>query len=162
MSISTGDRIPDATLFVMQDGVPTQVSSAQVLGTGKVALFAMPGAFTGVCSGEHLPGVIATADAMREKGVGTIAVVAVNDPFTMQAWGEVTGAFDKDIVMLADAQAAWADAIGLTFTLPERGLIHRSARYAMVIEDGLITTHNIDEAGPVCEISGGKSLLEAL
>lgn len=160
MSKSTGDTIPEVTLLLMRDGVPTEVSSKDVLGQGKAVLFAMPGAFTATCSGEHMPSVVDNADALRAKGVTTIAVLAVNDPFAMQAWGEMTGAVAKGVVMLADPQAAWAEDVGLTFSVPERGLINRSARYAMVIEDGEITRHEIDEAGPVCTISSGANVLE--
>ncbi len=144
MSKTTGDTIPQVTLLTMQEGEPIEVSSTEVLGQGKTILFAMPGAFTSTCTGLHIPTIVENMDAFRAKGVGTVAVTCVNDPFALDAWAKATGADVAGITMLADPEAAWAEEIGLTFSLPSRGLINRSARYAMIIEGGVITTHNID------------------
>lgn len=162
MSMKIGDRIPHTTLLVMEDGQPKQVDSHELLGQGRAVVFAMPGAFTGTCSKLHIPSVVRNAEAMRAKGIDTVAILAVNDPFAMSAWGDANGADTAGVEMLADPQAAWSEAVGLTFSVPERGLINRSARYAMVIEEGVITRMEVDEAGPVCTISSGDAVLDIL
>jgi glutaredoxin/glutathione-dependent peroxiredoxin len=162
MTRTTGDRIPDATLIQMHDGEPVQVSSAEALGKGKVVLFAMPGAFTGTCSRMHLPNVVEHAEAIRAKGADKIVVLAVNDGFALQAWGTANDTEAAGVEMIADPAAEFTTEMGLVFSNPARGLINRSSRYSMVIEDGVITKHNIDKPGPVCEISSGHRILEDL
>mgnify|MGYP001796776806 CR=1 FL=1 len=162
MAISIGDALPEATLFIMKDGEPSAISAQEALGRGRAVLFSMPGAFTGTCSAVHLPNVIHHADQMLAKGVDTIAVMTVNDPFALYGWGEANGTPGAGVMLLADPEAKFADQVGLTFNLPERGLVHRSQRYSMVIKDGVVEHLNVDVPGPTCEISGGERILELI
>jgi len=150
-----GDRIPDVDVRVLNaDGAPEVVKTGDVLGSGKVVLFAVPGAFTPGCSKVHLPGYVANADDLTAKGVTTIACVAVNDAWTMGAWAESQGAGDK-ILMLADGNGEFTEAMDLVMDGTGIGLGKRSRRYAAVIEDGVITSLDVEEPGKmevsVCE-----------
>ena len=114
MAIAVGDKVPDVEVKVLgEDGMPASVSSAEVLGSGKVVLFAVPGAFTPGCSKQHLPGFVQGADALAGKGVDKIVCIAVNDAWTLDAWADAQGAKGK-IEMLADGNANFANAMGLT------------------------------------------------
>ncbi len=146
MTISVGDRLPDAELRTMTPDGPTVVKAGEVLGTGKVVLFAVPGAFTPGCSNIHLPGFVERADELKAKGVSTIACVAVNDPFVMDAWGKAYGVGD-DILLLADGNGAFTAAMGLELDGSGFGLGSRSKRYAAIIEDGVLTSLDVDEKG---------------
>ncbi|HEX3824936.1 MAG TPA: peroxiredoxin [Mycobacteriales bacterium] len=142
MAIEVGSKIPDVGVKVLRDGAPTTVQTGDILGSGKVVLIAVPGAFTPGCSKLHLPGYVQNADALRAKGIDTIACISVNDAWVMDAWGEAQGA--GDIVMLADGNGEFADAMGLTLDGSGAGLGTRSQRYAAVIEDGVITDLEIE------------------
>jgi glutaredoxin/glutathione-dependent peroxiredoxin len=142
MAIEVGSKIPDVGVKVLRDGAPTTVQTGDVLGSGKVVLVAVPGAFTPGCSKLHLPGYVQNAEALRAKGVDTIACISVNDAWVMDAWGEAQGA--GDIVMLADGNGEFAAAMGLTLDGSGAGLGTRSQRYAAVIEDGVITDLEIE------------------
>ncbi|GAA0900467.1 peroxiredoxin [Pseudonocardia zijingensis] len=146
MTISVGDRIPDAELRTMTPDGPTVVKSGDVLGTGKVVLFAVPGAFTPGCSNVHLPGFVERADELKAKGVTRIACVAVNDPFVMDAWGKAHGVGD-DIVMLSDGNGEFTAAMGLELDASGAGLGRRSKRYAAIVDDGVLTSIDVDEKG---------------
>lgn len=146
MTISAGDRLPDAELRTMTPDGPTVVKSADVLGSGKVVLFAVPGAFTPGCSNVHLPGFVERAGELKAKGVTTIACVAVNDPFVMDAWGKAYGAGD-DILLLSDGNGEFTAAMGLELDGSGFGLGRRSKRYAAIIEDGVLTSIDVDEKG---------------
>jgi len=146
MTISVGDRLPDAELRTMTADGPTVVKSAEVLGGGKVVLFAVPGAFTPGCSNVHLPGFVERAGELKAKGVTTIACVAVNDPFVMDAWGKAHGVGD-DILLLADGNGEFTAAMGLELDGSGFGLGKRSKRYAAIIEDGVVTSLDVDEKG---------------
>jgi peroxiredoxin len=156
MTITTGDRIPDAELRTMTPEGPTAVRSTDVLGTGRVVLFAVPGAFTPGCSNVHLPGFVEGGAELRAKGVDTIACVAVNDPFVMDAWGKAHGVGD-DILMLADGNAEFTTAMGLLLDGSGFGLGQRSKRYAAVLQDGVVTSIDVDEKG--IDLSTCSSLL---
>ena len=162
MTISTGDKLPDATLLRLGDDGPEQVALAERLKSRKVVLFAVPGAFTPTCHSEHLPSFIRTKDQFTAKGVDEIICVSVNDPFVMSAWGEITGATRSGITMLGDASGDFTRAIGMNFNAPPAGLIERSKRYAMLVEDSIITLLHIEESRGQCEISGGETLLAAM
>ena len=154
-----GDRIPDVDVRVLNaDGAPEVVKTGEVLGTGKVVLFAVPGAFTPGCSKVHLPGYVANADDLKAKGVTTIACVAVNDAWTMGAWAESQGAGDK-VVMLADGNGDFADAMDLVMDGTGIGLGKRSRRYAAVIEDGVITSLDVEEPGKM-EVSTCEAVIQ--
>jgi peroxiredoxin len=142
---------------VLRDGAPAGVQTGEVLGTGKVVLFAVPGAFTPGCSKLHLPGYVKNADELKAKGVDTIACISVNDAWVMDAWGEDQGVGDK-IVMLADGNGEFAAAMGLAFDGGGAGLGTRSQRYAAVIEDGVITELEV-EAGPGVDVSSCENVL---
>lgn len=158
MTLSTGDRLPAATFLEMgADGV-SEIPSAEVFSGKKVALFALPGAYTGVCSTQHMPSFVRVADRMRAKGVDAIVCVAVNDPFVLQAWGEATGGAAAGIRVLADASGAFTKAVGQSFDLPSKGFFGRSKRYSALVEDGVVKVVNL-EAGPGCEVSAGETLL---
>jgi glutaredoxin/glutathione-dependent peroxiredoxin len=146
MTISVGDQLPDAELRTMTPDGPTVVKSAEVLGTGKVVLFAVPGAFTPGCSNVHLPGFVERADELKAKGVTRIACVAVNDPFVMDAWGRAHGVGD-DILLLSDGNGEFTAAMGLELDGSGFGLGKRSKRYAAIVEDGVLTSLDVDEKG---------------
>lgn len=162
MTISKGDTLPDATLLQMGDGGPEQVSLSDKLKGRKVALFAVPGAYTPTCHSAHVPSFIRTKDQFADKGVDEIICVSVNDPFVMQAWGEATGAAVAGITMLGDADASFTKAIGMDFDAPPAGLIARSKRYAMLVDDGVVTALNAEASPGECEVSAGEALLDAL
>jgi peroxiredoxin len=122
----------------------TNIDTATLLKGKKVVLFGLPGAFTPVCSANHLPGFVAKADDLKAKGIDEIACISVNDPFVMQAWGRQHGA-DGKVTMLADADGLFTRAIGLNLDLPEYGLSGRSERYSMVVEDGIVKTINVEK-----------------
>jgi glutaredoxin/glutathione-dependent peroxiredoxin len=157
MAIEVGSKVPDVAVKVMKDGAPTTVQTADVLGTGKVVLFAVPGAFTPGCSKLHLPGYVQHADELHAKGIDTIACVSVNDAWVMEAWGEAQGVGDK-IVMLADGNGDFATAMDLVLDGSGFGLGTRSSRYAAVIEDGVITELEVEPGGGV-DVSSCENVL---
>ncbi len=161
MTLDVGSSLPEADLCVMGENGPETVSLSEKLKGRKVIVFGLPGAFTGPCSTIHVPSFIRTADAFRAKGIDEIICIAVNDPFALKAWGEATGATAAGITMLGDASAALTKALGMAFTAPHLGLYDRSNRYALVLDDGVVTHAQVDEPG-VCEISTGEKLLEAM
>ncbi len=158
MTISVGGKLPEATLVEMGANGPETFSLSSRLAGRKVILFALPGAFTGPCTTAHIPSFIRTADAFRAKGVEEIICLSVNDPFVLKAWGESTGATAAGISHVGDADGSFTKGLGMDFTAPHLGLVGRSNRYALVIEDGVISKANIDEPG-VCNISTGEALL---
>ena len=160
MTIKVGDKIPSVTLRVMSADGPTEVSTDELFGGKKVVLFALPGAFTPTCSAKHLPGYVQQADAIRGKGGDSIACISVNDAFVMNAWGKDQGVGDK-IVMVADGSADFAQAIGLELDVTARGMGIRSRRYSMVIEDGVVSSLNVEEAGKF-EVSDADTVLGQL
>jgi peroxiredoxin len=158
--IKVGDRIPNVTLQQKTaDGIQP-VTTDQLFKGKKVVMFAVPGAFTPTCSMKHLPGFVEKADAIKKKGVDTIACVSVNDAFVMDAWGKDQKVGDK-VVMLADGSAKFAQALGLGLDLNDKGLGMRSQRYAMVVEDGVVKKLSVEEAGKF-EVSSADSILAAL
>ncbi|WP_299293244.1 peroxiredoxin [uncultured Tateyamaria sp.] len=162
MAISQGDTLPDATLSYLGDDGPATLQLSDKTKDRKVVIFALPGAYTGVCSTAHVPSFIRTKDQFAEKGVDEIICISVNDPFVMGAWGEATGATAAGITMLGDAEAAFTKAMGRDFSAPPAGLIDRSKRYAMVVENGTVTLIHEEENPGMCEVSGGEALLDAM
>lgn len=161
MTISVGGSLPDAHLLRIGADGPETVSLQAKLAGRKVVVFALPGAFTGTCSTAHMPSFMRTAPAFAAKGVAEIICIAVNDPFTLQAWGDASGATAADITLLGDADGSFTKALDMDFTAPQLGLIGRSNRYALVIDDGVITHANLDAPG-VCSKSTGEALLDAM
>ena len=157
---AVGDRIPDVTLRHMTESGPAAISSLEVLGTGKVVLFAVPGAFTPTCSDYHLPGYVMRAEELKAKDVDTIACIAVNDAFVMGAWGEAQNVGD-DVVMLADGSGEFAKGMGLELDLTGGGLGVRSQRYAAILQDGVITFLGVEPA-PGLSVSAAEAVLAEL
>ncbi len=160
MTISQGDALPDATLVQMGAEGPTPVKMADKVKGRKVVIFAVPGAFTPTCHSAHVPSFVRTKDQYDAKGVDEIICVSCNDPFVMQAWGEATGATAAGITMLADAQSEFTKAIGMEFDAAPAGLMSRSKRYAMLVNDGKVTLFQPEIQAGVCDLSGGEGLLE--
>ncbi len=161
MSISVGDKVPDVEVKTLgADGMPAAIRTGEALGSGRVVLFGVPGAFTPGCSKIHLPGFVRQADQLAAKGVDKVACIAVNDAWVMDAWGKDQGVGDK-ILMLADGNGEFADAMGLSFDASGFGLGKRSQRYAVVIEDGVITKLNVEAGGGV-DVSSCENVLSQL
>lgn len=146
MTIKVGDKLPEATFRVMKDGKPADLSVSDLTKGKKVALFAVPGAFTPTCSARHLPGYKEKAAEMRAKGVDAIACVAVNDVFVMNAWGKDQQVGD-DVLMLSDGNGDFARALGLEMNASGFGMGSRSQRYSMIVEDGVVKQLNVEKPG---------------
>lgn len=162
MAISVGDSLPEATFVKMGDAGPEEVTVSSLTKGRKVVIFGLPGAFTPTCNSAHVPSFMRTKDDFAAKGVDEIICVSVNDPFVMKAWGETTGASAAGISMLADAGSAFTGAIGLQFDAPPVGLLARSKRYAMLVDDGVVKLLQQEESPGTCEVSGGEALLAAM
>ena len=160
MSIKVGDRLPDTKFRVMTPDGPAWKSTDDIFKGKKVALFAVPGAFTGTCHKMHVPSILQNADAIKAKGVNTIAVTSVNDVFVMDAWSKACAADKLDF--LADGNGEFAKAIDLAFDGSGNGLGMRSKRYAMLVEDGVVKKLNREPAPGKVEVSGGDTLLGQL
>ena len=159
MTINVGDRLPDVPLSVATENGPEQTSSGEFFAGKKVALFAVPGAFTPTCSARHLPSYVDKASDLKSKGVDEIACISVNDPFVMGAWGKADGS--EDITMLADGNGAFADAVGLAMDGSKFGMGKRSQRYSMLINDGVVEHLNVEAPGEY-RASSAETLLEQL
>lgn len=159
MTIKVGDRLPDAKFMTMGADGPKALTTSDVFAGKKVALFAVPGAFTPTCHQQHMPGFVTHLDDLKAKGVDTIACTAVNDVFVMDEWSKATNSAGK-VVMLTDDSAAFAKAIGLDIDLTGAGigLGVRSKRYAMLVEDGVVKVLNIDESPPDHDKSSAATL----
>ena len=161
MALSVGDTIPDVKLTtITADGLKA-VQSREVLGTGKVVLFGVPGAFTPTCSDHHLPGFVMQADEILARGVDRIACIAVNDPFVMNAWGNAQGTGDK-ILMLADGNGDFAAQTGLQLDLSGLGLGTRSQRYAAILNNGVVEQIFVEKNAGAVDVSGSDKVLKAL
>ena len=159
MSLSVGDKIPTTTLKHMTKSGPDSITSDDIFAGKKVVLFALPGAFTPTCSVSHLPGFVVHADDIFAKGVDTIACLAVNDAFVMSAWGDQQNA--DNILMLADGSAEFTHNMGMALDLSAHGMGVRSDRYAMIVDDGVITLLNREAPGKF-EVSSAETILSAL
>ncbi len=160
MTIAVGDTVPDVRVMTMGRDAPVPVQTGEVLGSGKVVLFAVPGAFTPTCSDYHLPSFLLRHAELRAKGVDAVVAVSVNDPWVMGAWGEQHDVDDK-VVLLADGNGDFTRAVGLEMDGRAFGLGTRSQRYAMVIEDGRVTGLYV-EPGPGLSVSAADAVLATL
>ena len=160
MSIKVGDRLPETKFRVMGPEGPAWKNTSDIFKGKKVVLFAVPGAFTGTCHNMHLPGFLQNVDAIKAKGIDTIAVTAVNDGFVMDAWKKASAA-DK-IDFLADGNGDFAKAIDMTLDASGNGLGTRSKRYAMVVEDGVVKKLNVEDVAGKAEASSADALLKQL
>ena len=159
MSIKSGDTIPNITLAVMTADGPGEISSDEIFRGKKVVLFALPGAYTPTCSQAHLPGYVVNFDALKAKGVDTVACLSVNDAFVMGAWGAANNA--DNILMLADGSGAFTAALGLELDLTARHMGVRSQRYALIADDGVVQHINIEQ-GAQFEVSNAETILNLL
>lgn len=160
MTINVGDRIPEGHLMCMTAEGPGPVTTAELFGGKKVAFVSVPGAFTPTCSAKHLPGFVESFDALKAKGVDTIACMAVNDVFVMNAWGKDQGAGDK-VLMLADGNGEFTKALGLELDLSGFGMGPRSKRFSMIVDDGVVTHLNVEEGGDF-RVSSAEYMLDQL
>jgi peroxiredoxin len=161
MTIKVGDRLPDVQFRVMTGEGPQVKTTDEIFKGKKVALFAVPGAYTGTCHKMHLPSIFLNAYAIKDKGIDTIAIVSVNDAFVMNAWKRDTDQRDE-AVFLADGNAEFTKAIGMEMDGSGFGLGTRSLRYSMLIEDGVVKTLNLEPNPGKVEVSGGDTLLGQL
>ena len=158
MSIKVGDKIPAATLNTMRDGIQA-ITTDELFDGKKVVLFSVPGAFTPTCSAKHLPGYIEKMDAFKAKGID-VACMAVNDAFVMDAWAKSQNAPDE-LIMLADGNAALAEAMGLSLDASAFGMGKRSQRFALYAEDGVVKQLHIEAPGEM-KVSSAEAMLEAV
>ncbi|MEW4448181.1 peroxiredoxin [Qipengyuania sp. JC766] len=159
MTISVGDKIPEATVVRATDSGPEKTTTSDFFARRTVALFAVPGAYTPTCSAKHLPGFVEKADELKAKGVDEIACTSVNDAFVLGAWNKATGS--EDITMLADGNADFAEAIGLTADMGGYGMGKRSQRYSMLVEDGVVKQLNVEQPGDF-SVSSAEHMLGQL
>jgi len=159
MTINVGDRLPDVTLTVATPDGPEQTTTGEFFGGRRVALFAVPGAYTPTCSARHLPSYVDKASDLKAKGVDEIACISVNDPFVMSAWGKADGS--SDITMIADGNGAFADAVELSMDASKFGMGKRSQRYSMLVNDGVVEQLNVEVPGEY-RASSAETLLEQL
>ncbi len=157
MTIEVGDAIPEATVYLMGESGPESRISTDLFAGRKVVLFALPGAFTPTCSAKHLPGFIDAASEFMEKGVDEIICLSVNDAWVMDAWGKAQGAQGK-VTMVGDGNGDLSRAMGFTADMSGSGYGERSIRYAMVVDNGVVTHLNV-EAPKKFEVSDAKTML---
>lgn len=160
MTIAVGEKIPSAKLKTMTAEGPKDISTDEIFGGKKVVLFAVPGAFTPTCSAKHLPGFVEKAAQIKDKGIDTIACLAVNDAFVMGAWGKAQNT-DGKVLMLADGAAAFTKQLGLELDLTGPGMGVRSKRYAMVVDNGVVKALNVEAPGAF-EVSSADAILRAI
>ncbi|MBN9531046.1 MAG: peroxiredoxin [Alphaproteobacteria bacterium] len=156
MTIKVGDTLPAVKLMTMGEKGPEPLDTAELF-KGKVALFALPGAFTPTCSARHLPGYVDNAEALKAKGVDKIVCLSVNDAFVMGAWGKAQNVGDK-VVMAADGNGDFTRAVGLVMDGKGYGMGERSQRYSMLIENGVVKQLNVEKPGSF-EVSNAETIL---
>lgn len=159
MTISTGDKIPECELKIMGAEGPQSTTTQELFAGKKVVMFAVPGAFTPGCSMTHLPGFVVNADKIKAKGVDSIICVSVNDAFVMDAWGKAQNA--DELIMLADGNGDLTAKLGVVMDGSGFGLGSRSQRYSMIVEDGTVTSLNLEGGGGI-EVSTAEKILEQL
>ncbi len=160
MAIKEGDKIPSATLMEITEAGPAPVSTSDLLAGKKVALFAVPGAFTPTCSAQHVPSYVNNAEALKSKGIDEIVCVSVNDAFVMGAWGKNLGA-EGTVRMVGDGNGELTSALGLEMDGSKFGLGTRSQRYSMIVNDGVVEKLNVEEGGAY-EVSSAEHMLGQL
>ena len=159
MTIQKGDRLPDVPIAIATSDGPKPTTSGEFFFGKRVALFAVPGAFTPTCSARHLPSYVDKASDLKGKGIDEIACISVNDPFVMSAWGQRDGS--EDITMLGDGNGEFAEAIGLTMDGSKFGLGKRSQRYSMIVNDGVVEQLNVEQPGEY-RASSAENMLDQL
>ena len=159
MTINVGERLPDVPLTIAAADGPKPTTSGEFFAGKRVALFAVPGAFTPTCSAKHLPSYVEKAQDLKGQGVDEIACISVNDPFVLAAWNKQDGS--EDIVMLADGNGAFTDALGLSFDGSKFGMGKRSQRYSMIVDDGVVEQLNVEQPGEY-RASSAEHMLDQL
>jgi peroxiredoxin len=161
MAIKVGEKVPSGSFGIMKSEGPGSISTDELFKGKTVVIFSVPGAFTPTCSKTHLPGFIQNAAAIKAKGIDTIACLAVNDVFVMDAWGKLASA-DGRVLMLADGNAAYTKALGLELDASGFGMGIRGQRFAMVVKNGVVDKLQVEPSAGQCTISGGESILANL
>jgi glutaredoxin/glutathione-dependent peroxiredoxin len=161
MSIKVGDTLPQGSFQFMGEDGPKAISVDELTKGRRVVIFGLPGAFTGTCSTLHVPSFMRTKPAFDAKGIDEIICLSVNDVHVMKIWAEQTGGAAAGITFLADGDGSFAKALGQSFDAPAVGMMNRSKRYSMLVEDGVVSIFN-PETTRGCDISGGETLLEQL
>lgn len=162
MAISLGEALPNAEFLRLGTEGVESVQLNDLLSGKKVALFAVPGAYTPTCSNTHVPSFVNNVSKLRDKGVDQIICVSVNDPFVLNKWAEETGASAAGVQILSDSAADFTKAVGLDFSFPAAGLHSRSTRYSMYVVDGIVKLLNREESPGTCGISSGDTLLDQI
>jgi len=161
MKLKIKDQLPDIEIFHLVDGEPHKSNLREILGNSKIILFGLPGAFTSTCSKLHLPGFVANADQIKAKGIQNIFCISVNDPYVMNAWGEINNTGNK-IKMLSDPYLLFTKAIGAEVDRNSKGMGIRSNRYAMVIENLQVINIQVEKETKECGLTSAESLLDYL
>jgi peroxiredoxin len=161
MAIKVGDTVPAGAFGTMKSEGPGSVSSDELFKNKRVVVFSVPGAFTPTCSKTHLPSFVENAAALKAKGIDTIACLAVNDVFVMDAWSKSAGAGGK-VLMLADGNATYTKALGLDLDASGFGMGTRGQRFAMVVKNGVVEKLMVEPSAGECTVSGGGSILSSL
>jgi peroxiredoxin len=159
MTIQVGDRLPDVPITIATADGPKPTTTADFFKGKRIALFAVPGAFTPTCSARHLPSYVDKADDLKDRGIDEIACISVNDPFVMAAWAQRDGS--DDIVMLSDGNGEFADAIGLGMDASKFGMGKRSQRYSMIVDDGIVEQLNVEAPGEY-RASSAENMLDQI
>ena len=161
MKLKINDQLPDTEIFQLVDGEPQKSNLREIIGNGKVVLFGLPGAFTSTCSKLHLPGFVANADKIKAKGIENIFCLSVNDPYVMNAWGEINNIRDK-IKMLCDPYLSFTKAIGAEVDRNTKGMGIRSNRYLIVIEKFTVVNIHVEKETKECGLTSAENLLNNL
>jgi len=159
MTIQTGDKLPEAQITIATTDGPQPTTTGEYFGGKKVALFAVPGAFTPTCSARHLPSYVERAADLKAKGIDEIACISVNDPFVMSAWNDRDGS--SDVTMIADGNGDFTDALGLTLDGSKFGMGKRSQRYSMVVNDGVVEQLNVEGPGEY-RVSSAEHMIDQI
>jgi len=159
MTIQTGDKLPEAQITIATTDGPQPTTTSEYFGGKKVALFAVPGAFTPTCSARHLPSYVDKAADLKAKGIDEIACISVNDPFVMSAWNDRDGS--SDVTMIADGNGDFTDALGLTLDGSKFGMGKRSQRYSMVVNDGVVEQLNVEGPGEY-RVSSAEHMIDQI
>jgi peroxiredoxin len=161
MAIQVGDKVPNGSFGTMKGGAPGSVTTDELFKGKTVVLFSVPGAFTPTCTKTHLPGFVQNAPALKAKGIDTLACLAVNDVFVMDAWGKSAGA-EGQVLMLADGNATYTKSLGLELDASGFGMGIRGQRFALVVKDGVVDKLFVEPSAGQCTVSGGDSILKNL
>ena len=161
MKLKVNNEIPDTEIYLLIDGEPQKIKLREVLGRNKIILFGLPGAFTSTCSKLHLPGFVANIDKIKAKGVKNIFCISVNDPYVLNAWGDINNTVGK-ITMLSDPYLSFTKIIGAEVDRNSKGMGIRSNRYTMVIEDLKVINIQVEKETKQCGLSSAQSILDNL